>query len=35
MKVIANLWDRYIDSWDVLSECLDELEEEKILPRTT
>ena len=25
---------RYIDSWDALSECFDELEQEKILPST-
>ena len=25
---------RYIDSWDALSECFDELEREKILPST-
>ena len=25
---------RYVDSWDALSECFDELEQEKILPKT-
>ena len=25
---------RYIDSWEALSECFDELEEEKVLPST-
>lgn len=25
---------RYIDSWDALTECFDELEAEKILPKS-
>lgn len=27
-------WTGYVDSWEALSECLDELEREKILPKT-
>ena len=30
----ANALFRYIDSWDALSECLDELERGKITPST-
>ncbi|KAK5151529.1 hypothetical protein LTR04_006572 [Oleoguttula sp. CCFEE 6159] len=26
-------WTGYVDSWDALSECLDELAEEKVLPK--
>ena len=25
-------WTGYVDSWDALAECLDELEQEKVLP---
>lgn len=27
-------WNGYIDTWDLLSECFDELEMEKVLPKT-
>ncbi|KAL9103957.1 MAG: hypothetical protein Q9163_001063 [Psora crenata] len=27
-------WTGYIDTWDALSECFDELEQEKVLPKT-